>query len=286
MNANSVLAAPQHGVSRIMIQPGPRSGPFDWREIWAYRELLYVLIWREIKVRYAQTAAGLSWIVVQPVLSTGVLVLLLGRGMKLPTDGLPYVLLAYSGMTAWLYFTHVLTKSSTCLIGTGLLSKSYFPRLLLPLATAIGGLIDLFVASAVLALLMLYYRRASADLVFLPASLFLLVLTAFGVGVWASVLNLHYRDVSHALPFLTQLAFFVTPVAYSARLVPNAWRWIYALNPLAGVMECWRWSLFGTRPALQPLQLACSVLICAAVTFSGLIYFCYQEPTLADVGDS
>ena len=206
--------------------------------------------------------------------------------MGVPAAGLPYPLFAYSGLAAWIYFTHVLTKSSVCLLHTGLISKAYFPRLLLPLASAMGGLIDLGVASVILAGLMVYYRVAPGlGILLLPVCVMLLMMVAFGVGLWLAVLNLHHRDVVHALPFATQLLFFMTPVAYASGLVPPAWRLVYCLNPMLGVIECFRWSLFGRPPQISPWLIGASLATGAIITLGGLLFFRRNEPTLADAGD-
>ncbi len=259
---------------------------FGARELWSYREVLYALVLRDVKVRYAQTVAGAAWVILQPLLTTGVLTLLAGRWMRVPAGDLAYPLFVYSGLVPWMYLTHVLTKSSLSLINTGLLSKAYFPRLLLPLAVALGAVIDLCVTSAVLACLMIYYGvLPSPTIVLLPVALLLAAGVAFGFGVWLAVLNLFQRDVAHALPFATQLLFFVTPVAYPMTVVPASWRPLYSLNPMVAVVECWRWALFGPPPHLSPTQLAGSLGVAAAVIVSGLWYFARHAPTLADVGE-
>jgi lipopolysaccharide transport system permease protein len=207
--------------------------------------------------------------------------------MKVPTGGLVYPLFALSGLIPWTYFTHVLTKSSGSLISTGLLSKAYFPRLLLPLAASAGGLIDVFVAGAMMAILMIHYRTAPGlGILCLPLCLLLVMVVAFGVGIWVAVLNLYYRDVMHALPFATQLVFFLTPVAYPVTLVPAAWRMLYCLNPMVGAIECWRWALFGTPFQISPAELGASVATGLVVLLGGLWYFRRNEPVLADVGES
>jgi lipopolysaccharide transport system permease protein len=257
------------------------------RELWAYREVLHALVWREINIRYAQAAVGVGWVVLQPVLTTVVLSLVAGRWMGAAAGGVPYPLFSCSGLVPWLYFTHVLTKSSICMVGTGLLSKAYFPRLLLPLATAAGGLIDLLVASAVLAVLMFYYGSVPGPgILLLPVGLVLLITTALGAGIWLSVLNLFHRDIAHALPFGTQLLFFLTPVAYPAGMISESWRPFYSLNPMVAVIECLRYALFGIGPGISTAQIAASVAVGMLVLVSGLVYFRRHERTLADVGDT
>lgn len=271
---------------RIFISAGSRRPLFDARELWKYREVLHALILREINIRYAQTLVGAGWVILQPVLTTAVLTVLAGRWMRVPTDGVAYPLFAYTGLVPWIYFTHVLTRSSMCLINTGILSKAYFPRLLLPMASAGGALMDVAAAGSVLAILMIYHRTAlTLNIVLLPAAVVLLTLAAFAAGVWVAVLNLYYRDVAHALPFATQILFFVTPVAYPVSLVPMQWRWIYSLNPMTGVVEFWRWTLLGGRTDYSPVEFATSFACGVGMLLAGLWFFRHCEPTMSDVGE-
>lgn len=280
-------AARREWTPRVAISPFVERPLVDWRELWSYREVLFALIRREIKVRYAQTAAGAVWVILQPVLTTAVLALLAGRWLKVPADGLPYALFALSGLIVWTYFNHTLTKSSGCLITTGLISKAYFPRLLLLLAAVCGGLIDMFVALPVLGVVMIYYRTAPGwTILLLPVSLVILLVAAAGVGIWLAVLNLYYRDVENGLPFATQLLFFLTPAAYPISVVPASWRLLYSLNPMVAAIECWRWTLFGKSFPISPAELAVSVTAGLTVLVSGLWYFRRKEPVFADVGSS
>lgn len=259
----------------------------NWRELWAFREVFHDLVIREIHIRYAHSVVGVGWVILQPLLSTLVLTLLFRRWVTGPFGSVPYTVFAFSGFMAWGYFSHVLTKSSMCLVYSGVLSKVYFPRILLPLSTAVGGLVDLFVASAILCILMIYYRIGlGLHLVALPASLLLLVITTLAIGVWLSVLNLYHRDISHALPFATQILFFLTPIAYSTSLIPQRWRLIYSLNPMIGVIQSLRWALFGGKPDLSLFQLLASSSIAVLLLLSGLFYFASKEPTMADVGEA
>lgn len=270
----------------IIIAPDVQRPLLDWREIWAYREVLYALIRREIQVRYAQTIAGAGWVILQPLLTAAVLTLLASRWADAPALGVPYTLFVVSGLIPWNYFNHVLTKSSICLISTGLVSKVYFPRLLLVLAAVAGGLLDVLIALPVLALLMAWFRIApSWHVVLLPVSLLVVLMITFGMGAWISVLNLHFRDVSHALPFFLQLGLFLTPAAYPVTLIPMHWRWLYALNPMVGAVECWRWCLFGGPFSLAINEAAVSAGTAIFLLLTGLMYFRLEEPTLADVGE-
>ncbi len=285
LEAEAAAGHPQ-AVSRIVIRPDSKRPLLHLGQLWEYREVLYALIRREIKIRYAQTVVGAGWVVLQPVLTTLVLNLLAGRWMRVATDGVPYPLFAYSGLVTWIYFTHVMTKSALCLVNTGLLSKAYFPRLLLPLAAVVGGLIDLFVAAGILALMMVYYRTPPGwSILMVPFCLLLLILVAFGIGLWLAVLNLHHRDFAHALPFATQLLFFMTPVAYPVNIVPPAWRLLYSLNPMVSVVACWRWTLFNKPLEISLEELAVSIAVGMLLLICGLWYFRREEPTLADVGE-
>jgi lipopolysaccharide transport system permease protein len=283
----SIMARLRPTSSVVSIRAGSTAPILNVRELWAYREVLYALVWRDIKIRYAQTVVGVGWAVLQPALTTVVLTLLAGRWMRTPAHGLSYSLFAFAGLAPWIYFTHVLTKASICLVNNnGLLSKAYFPRLLLPLSTAIGGLVDLFVTIAILALLMAYHRTVIGfHLLLLPCCLLLLIMVAIGSGIWIAVLNLYHRDVAHALPFATQLLFFMTPIAYSSSLVPQSWRLAYSLNPMVGVIECFRWALFASPPDISLLQLSVSMIVGAVLLVAGLFYFSREEKTLADVGN-
>jgi lipopolysaccharide transport system permease protein len=284
----SIVPRRRSSASCISIRADSIAPILNLRELWAYREVLYALVRREIKVRYAQTVVGIGWAVLQPALTTLVLTLLAGRWMREPVRGVPYSVFAFAGLVPWIYFTHVLTRSSVCLLSNnGLLSKAYFPRLLLPLSAAIGGLVDLFVTIVILALLMVYHKTATGfGLFLLPCCLLFLTTVATGMGVWIAVLNLYHRDVAHALPFATQIVFFMTPIAYSSGLVPHSWRLIYSLNPMVGVIECFRWSLFATPPDISLPQLAASAISGMAFLVTGLVYFSRKEKILADVGDA
>jgi len=271
--------------SRILIAANANRPFLDTSELWRYRGVLYALVRREIKIRYAQTIAGAAWVILQPVLTTAVLTILASHWMGGTTSGIPYPQFAYCGLVPWIYFTHVLNKASYSMLSSGVLTKAYFPRLLLPLASSFGGLVDIAAAASILAVMMAYYRTPPAlTVLWLPVSLLLLVLTAFGIGVWLAVLNLFYRDVAHALSFVTQLWFFMTPVAYSVSLVPESRRLLYYLNPMTGVIQCWRWALFG-RAEFTPSELMVSLSSAAGILLTGLWYFRRHEPIFADVGE-
>lgn len=254
------------------------------RELWRYRELLYFLVWRDVKVRYKQTVLGAAWAIVQPFFTMVVFSIFLGRLAKVPSDSLPYPIFAYCALLPWQLFAHALTESGSSLVGNqNLITKAYFPRLVIPLAAVLGGVVDFAVAFVVLLGMMVYYgivpTSAAATL---PLFLFLVLATALGVGLWLSALNVQYRDVRYTIPFLTQIWLFATPVAYPANLVPEAWRAVYSLNPMAGVVDGFRWALLGTASPPAPL-LAVSVAAVLALLVSGLYYFRRMEKTFADV---
>jgi lipopolysaccharide transport system permease protein len=254
------------------------------RELWAYRELLFFLTWRDIKVRYKQTALGAAWAVLQPLMTMIVFSIIFGRVAKLPTNGIPYPIFAYCGLLPWQLFVQAVSESSNSLVANKhLLTKVYFPRLIIPLASVLGGLVDFCVAFVVLIGLMIYYGMApTIAVVALPLFLLLAIATALAVGLWLSALSVEYRDVRYVIPFLTQFWLFATPVAYSSSLVPERWRFIYGLNPMAGVVEGFRWALLGQTGGPGPLIIV-SGLVVVVLLFSGLLYFRRMERTFADI---
>ncbi len=260
--------------------------PLNLGELRGYRDVMTALVGREIKTRYAQTAVGMGWVVLQPVLTTVVLTVLLGRFVREGAEGVPYSLFAYSGLTCWIYFTHVQTKACACLVSNAnLVSKAYFPRLLLPLATAVGGLVDLGVAGAGLIALMAWHGVApGAAILALPLALALLLTTALGAGVWLAALNMRHRDIAHALPFVMQIAFFLTPVAYPIGVIPASLQRLTALNPMAGVIEAFRFAIFGGYPISLP-SIAVSAAAAVTVLIGGLYWFRREEQTFADMGN-
>ncbi|HUF34952.1 MAG TPA: ABC transporter permease [Gemmatimonadales bacterium] len=282
MSDASADAAP-HARS-IVIQPSSGWVPLRLGELWAYRELLYFLVWRDIKVRYKQTALGAAWAVIQPFFTMIVFSVFFGRLAKLPSDGLPYPVFTYCALVPWTYFATALTMSSNSLVDHArLITKVYFPRLLVPAASVLAGLVDLGIASVVLVAMLLYYGIApTAAVVLLPVFVLLAAATAFAVGLWLSALNVQYRDVRYTISFLVQFWLFVTPVAYSSSLVPERWRALYGLNPMTGVVEGFRWALLGKAepPGAMLLVSAGSV---AVLLLGGLYYFRRMERRFADV---
>lgn len=253
-------------------------------ELWEYRELLYFLIWRDIKVRYKQTALGVSWAILQPFLTMVVFSIFFGRLAKIPTDGLPYPIFSFAALVPWTFFAQGLSHAANSLVGSGnLIKKIYFPRLVVPIAGVLAGLVDLGLALLVLLGMMLYYGIVPSLHVFwLPLFLLLALMTALGAGLWLAALNVQYRDVRYVVPFLTQLWLFATPIAYPSSLLHEPWRTLYGLNPMVGVVEGVRWALVGTAPDASAL-IGVSTLISVALLSGGALYFRRMEKTFADV---
>ena len=256
---------------------------FDLSELWAYRELLFFLTWRDVRVRYKQAVLGMGWVVLQPLLMTLVFTIFLGVIVRVPSDGVPYPIFAYSGLLLWTFFSGAISGSGNSLVGNAhLITKVYFPRLLVPLASILARVVDLVVALVMLVGLMIYFRvGVSTGLLMAPVMIILLALLALGLGMWTSALNVKYRDVGLALPVFIQLWMFVSPVVYPLTLVPERWRFVYSLNPLVGIIEGFRAALFGKSfnwPALG---------ISAIVTLALLVYAAYvfkrREKTFADI---
>jgi lipopolysaccharide transport system permease protein len=263
--------------------------PKDWldlnlREVWNYRELLYFFVWRDLKVRYKQTAIGALWAILQPFLTMLIFSLFFGRLAHIPSNGLPHPVFYYSGLLAWTYFASALQHTTNTMVeNQRVITKVYFPRLLLPAAAVASGLVDVAFGFIVFLGLLLYYRIAPGPAILLmPLFLLLAVVTALGVGLWLSALNAIYRDVRYVVPFLIQFWMFASPVAYPSSLVPERWRWLYGLNPMAGVIEGFRWSLTGHG---QPpsILLAASGSMVLLVLAGGVAYFQKMEGTIADV---
>lgn len=272
----------------IVIEPTRGLAALQLKALWEYRELLGFLVWRDVKVRYKQTALGVAWIVLQPVISMAIFTLLFGYLLQAPSNGVPYPIFAYAGLLPWNYFAGSLTRSSQSLVGSAnLITKVYFPRLVIPISGVLGGLVDFGVSSVVLGLLMLFYRiPPTANIVWLPFFLLLAIATALGFGLWLAALNVRFRDVNYLMPFLVQIWMYVTPVIYSVTLIPEQYRWLLALNPMTGVVEGFRWALLGgvmteTQPP-GPL-FAVSVLITLVVLVTGAIFFRSTERTFADI---
>jgi lipopolysaccharide transport system permease protein len=258
--------------------------PLHLRELWEYRELLYFLTWRDIKVRYAQAALGASWAILQPLLTMVIFSVIFGNLAKLPSDGIPYPVFSYVALLPWQLFAGALQRAGTSLVGNAnLLTKVYFPRLIIPISAVAAGLVDFALSFVVLLGLMFFYHiQLTWAVLVLPFLILLALLTALAVGVWLSALNVKYRDFQYVIPFLIQAWMYASPVAYSVGLIPDGkWRIIYGLNPLAGVIQGFRWALLGAAPPDE--LLAVSVVMVVVLLVSGLYYFKRMEKTFADV---
>ncbi len=268
----------------VHIRPSSTWTSLELNELLAYRELLYFLTWRDVKVRYKQTALGLTWAVLKPLSLMLIFTVVFGWLAQVPSDGLPYPVFSLCAILPWQLFAQTLSSTSQSLVSNqNLLTKVYFPRLVIPLAALGVGLMDFMIAAAILACVMAYFQMVPTLLaLLLPSFVLLAVMMSLGVGFWFSALNIQYRDVGHALPFLTQLWFFATPIAYPSSLVPESWRTWYGLNPMATVVEGFRWSLLGTGGLSTNMWLT-SVAVTVAVFVSGLYYFRRVEEIFADV---
>lgn len=280
--------APEAENATVVIQPTRGLAALQLRALWEHRELLFFLVWRDVKVRYKQTALGVAWIVLQPVISTVVFTLLFGRLLKVPSGDLPYPVFALAGLVPWNYFAGSLTRSSNSLVGSShLISKVYFPRLVIPISGVLSGLVDFGVTLVVLVILMFAYRVTPTwGVLLLPVFLLLAMATALGFGLWLGALNVRYRDVAYLVPFLVQMWMYLTPVVYSSSLIPEQFRWLLGLNPMTAVVEGFRWALTGgAAPATQTATwlVTVSVAIVAVVLTSGLFFFRSTERTFADV---
>jgi lipopolysaccharide transport system permease protein len=283
--APGAIESQAHPVPPVLrITPPGRWWAIPFAELWENRELIYFFAWREIKLRYKQTAIGAAWAVLQPFMSMLVFTLFFGRLAHIPSEGSPYPIFYYSALLPWMYFANSLQNATSAIVqNQSMITKVYFPRLALPLSAVLSGLVDFGIGFLMFVAMMVYYGvRPGVPLLFFPLFLLLAVLTATGMGLWLGAMNALYRDVRYVVPFLVQFWLFASPVAYPASLVPAKWRWLYGLNPMAGVIEGFRWSLSG-RGAAPGRLIFVSVLIVVAVLVSGLFYFQKMEATIADV---
>jgi lipopolysaccharide transport system permease protein len=287
------MAAPQSQVAMIeapsefpSVHIAARRGwlALDAAELWNYRELLYFFVWRDIKVRYKQTVIGAAWAILQPVLTMLVFSLFFGTLAKIPSQGLPYPIFYYCALLPWMYFSTAMQGATNIVVEQQrVITKIYFPRVILPIAAVLSGLLDFAISFGVFVGMMVYYRIVPTQaVIWLPGFTLLAVLTALGVGLWLSALNALYRDVRYVLPFLVQFWMFASPVAYPSSLVPAKWRWLYGLNPMAGVIEGFRWALTGHGQPPDRLLAASSAAVILLV-FGGLVYYHAVEGTMADV---
>ena len=276
---------PGHLASPTTVRIEPPAAWFELRldEVWQYRELLYFFIWRDVKIRYKQTAIGVLWVILQPLLTMLVFTLFFGRLAKLPSQGLPYPVFYFAALVPWNYFAYALQMTTNVVVDNQrLITKVYFPRLILPISSALSGLVDFAIGFVVLTIFTLaYHIKPTIAALWLPVLLLLTVFTALGVGLWLSALNALYRDVKYVIPFLVQFWMFASPVAYPSSLVPERWRWLYGLNPMAGVIDGFRWAITG-RGNPPGILLLVSAIMVAVVVLGGLFFFQRMEGTVAD----
>ena len=274
----------KHEPTTVYIKPSKGLAALNLRDLWIYRELVFFMVWRDVKVKYKQTLLGMAWAVVQPVMTMLVFTFVFDRVANLPTDGIPYEVFSFTGLLPWGLFVTALNQGSRSLVAhNNMVTKIYFPRLILPMASVFAGLVDFIIAFVILIGLMVYFQVAPAwqYLWTLPFFLLLVLVTALGVALWLSAINVKYRDVNHALPFLTQFWLFATPVAYSFSTIPENWQIFLSLNPMTGVVNGFRWALLGAGNG-PDIALWISAIISILIFISGLFYFRSMEKTFAD----
>ncbi|MHC9062170.1 ABC transporter permease [Nitrospira sp. CMX1] len=281
VQVNAGLSLPRR---KLIIEK--RSGllDIDWSALWEYRELGYILIWRDVTVRYKQTAIGVAWVILQPLITMLIFTAIFGMLAKVPSDGVWYPVFSLTALLPWTYFSQAVTRAGESVVTNAkIVSKIYFPRLWLPLAMVVSPLIDFALSMVLLFGLLLYAGiPLSWKVVTLPAFILLAMLTALGLSLFTSAMNAKYRDVGHAIPFVIQIWMYLSPIVYPVSLVPEQWRWLYGLNPMAGVIEGFRWALLG-RTAPDPVVMAESVIVLLLVVLSGLVYFRKMERQFADI---
>jgi lipopolysaccharide transport system permease protein len=271
--------------STITIRPARGWSALNLRDLWIYRELVYFLTWRDVKVRYKQAFLGVAWAILQPLLTMVIFSVIMGYLLKVPTDNsVPYPVFSFVALLPWQLFAGALQRAGTSLVGnSNLITKVYFPRLVIPFSAVAAGLIDFCLAFLVLLALMFYYHlQITLNVLWLPLLVILALLTALAVGLWLSALNVQYRDVQHMIPFIIQAWFYASPVVYSSSIIPSAkWQLVFALNPMAGVIQGFRWALLGTQA--PDASLAVSTIVVLALLVTGLYFFKRMERTFADI---
>jgi lipopolysaccharide transport system permease protein len=269
---------------KIIIKPSSGWAALNLKDLWIYRELVYFMTWRDLKVRYKQTLLGASWAVLQPFLTMVVFSIFFGGLAKVPSDNVPYPIFSFTALLPWTLFSKALLDASKSLVSSShIITKIYFPRIILPLASILAGIVDFFIAFVVLLGMMVFYKIApTVNIWTLPFFLLLALVTALGVGLWLSALNVLYRDINYATHFITQFWMFITPIAYSSTMIPDKWKLIYSLNPMAGVVNGFRWALLGIGEG-PGVDLMVSVVVAIVLLISGLIYFKRTERLFADM---
>jgi lipopolysaccharide transport system permease protein len=270
-------------VPTLVIRPPRKWVPIDFSELWSYRELLYFFVWRDVKIRYKQTGLGVAWAVIQPLFTMVIFSVIFGGFAKIPSEGIPYPLFVLSALLPWQLFSEGLTRSTLSMVSNApIMTKVYFPRLIMPIAGILSPIVDFLIAMVILVLMMAYFGFVpTVNVVFLPAFVLLALATSLGVGLWLSALNVQYRDFQYTVPFLIQIWMFASPVVYSTSMVPEQYQLLYGLNPMAGVIEGFRWALLGTAPPSGIVAL--SVVVVLALLVSGAFYFKKMEQYFADI---
>jgi len=269
---------------KVVIKPPSKFINLSFKEIYEYKDLLYFLVWRDIKVRYKQTALGVAWVIIQPLVYMIIFSIIFGRLARLPSEGVPYPIFTYTALLPWQLFAYSLAQSSESLVANQqLITKIYFPRILIPITPIFSGLFDFFISFLMLFLLMLYYHIVPGfSLIYLPFFVLLVIFTSLGAGLWFTALNVRFRDVRYTIPFLIQAWLYLTPVAYSATLIPDKWHLLYGLNPMVGVVEGFRWVLLNKEPPTFSM-LIIALVVSMSFLISGLLYFQKVEDEFADI---
>ncbi|ACL17471.1 ABC transporter permease [Methanosphaerula palustris] len=270
-------------VPTLIIRPPRKWVPIDFQEIWAYRELLYFFTWRDVKIRYKQTGLGFAWAIIQPLFTMLIFTLIFGGFAHIPSDGIPYPLFSYAALLPWTLFAEGMTRSTNSMVvNAPIMTKVYFPRLLMPISGIMSPLVDFCIAFLIMIAMMFYYGfMPTLNVVFLPLFLLLAIGTSLGVGLWLSALNVQYRDFQYTVPFLIQIWMYASPVVYPASMLPESLRVLYGLNPMAGVIEGFRWALLGSTPPSAMILVSVGVVVVLLV--SGLFYFKKMEQYFADL---
>lgn len=282
--SNNVMNSNNQNIVRTVIDADEREKIVDWQELWQYRDLLFFLVWRDVKTRYAQSVLGIGWAIIQPLFSMVVFTIIFGNLAKVSSDGLPYAIFSYTALVPWTYFSNSLSESANSLVNaSNMLSKIYFPRLIIPIAPVLGKLIDFGIAFLILGGFMLFYKiTPTIWSLFIPVLILLMILSATGIGMWLTALAVQYRDIRYAMSFVVTLFMYATPVVYSASDVPEIWRIFYAINPMVGVIEGFRAALLGATA--MPWDFILVGSISSSIIFiSGLVYFRRMEKIFADV---
>jgi lipopolysaccharide transport system permease protein len=270
-------------MSEISIESGSVEREY-WHDLWRYRELLYFLAWRDILVRYKQTVIGIFWALIRPMLTMAILTVVFGRIAQMPSNGIPYPILVFTGMLPWQFFATAFSESSNSVVlNSGMISKVYFPRIVIPMSSVITSMVDFVISFAIMMLILFYYQyNPNIKAVFLPLFIILVFATAFGAGLWVSALMVRYRDFKYIIPFIIQFGLYISPVGFSSSVIPEKWNLIYILNPMVGIIDGFRWAILNDYP-IQIASLISSVLSVTLIILSGIWYFRKTEKEFADI---